>query len=189
VSDRIVHVLGFAGSLRKGSYNRAVLRAAGELLPDAMTLETFDIAPIPPYDYDIEVMGFPEPVVRFRDRITAADALLIVTPEYNYSMPGVLKNAIDWASRSGDHRPLDGKPVGLMGASPGMAGTARAQAHLRMTCVCTNMLPLSRPEVLIGQAPAKFDEELRLTDEGTRQRIRDLLVALRDWTLKLRPLP
>ena len=116
-----VRVFGFAGSLRKSSYNRMALRAAGDLLPPGMTLETFDLAPIPPYNEDVRALGFPAPVQEFRDRIAAADALLIVTPEYNYSMPGVLKNAIDWASRP-PSQPFDGKPVGHHGGKPGHAG-------------------------------------------------------------------
>lgn len=180
----IVHVLGFAGSLRKGSYNRMALRAAMELLPPDMTLDTFDIAPIPPYNEDVKEQGFPPPVQEFRDKIAAADALLIVTPEYNYSVPGVLKNAIDWASRP-PQQPLDGKPLAIMGASPGMLGTARAQYHLRQTCVFVNMLPLNRPEVMISQCQDRFDATGRLTDEKTRQFVAQLLVGLRDWTRQL----
>lgn len=116
-----VRVLGFAGSLRKGSYNRMALRAAGELLPGGMSLETFDLAPIPLYNEDVRAMGFPAPVQEFRDKIAAADALLIVTPEYNYSVPGVLKNAIDWASRPPE-QPFDGKPVGDHGRQSEHAG-------------------------------------------------------------------
>src|SRR5690242_6672036 len=124
-----IHLLGFAGSLRKGSYNRALLRAAEELLPEGVTLETFEIAPIPLFNDDLRLQGDPEPVRFFKERIAAADALLIATPEYNFSIPGVPKNAIDWASRPPDQSPLRGKPVGVMGASTGQFGTVRAQAH------------------------------------------------------------
>ena len=120
-----IRVLGFAGSLRKASFNAGLLRAAQEMLPDGMALEVFDLLPIPLYNADVEAHGFPEAVTRFRERIAAADALLIATPEYNYSIPGVLKNAIDWASRPPGNTPLDGKTVALMGASPGMMGTSR----------------------------------------------------------------
>ena len=179
-----IKVLGFAGSLRKESYNRMALRAAEELLPDGMTLAIFDITPIPLYNEDVRQAGFPPPVQEFRDKIAAADALLIVTPEYNYSMPGVLKNAIDWASRPPD-QPFDGKPVAIMGASPSMLGTGRAQYHLRQSCVFLNMFPLNRPEVMIAQAQNKFDDQGRLTDDATRKFIGDLLVALADWTRRL----
>jgi len=181
-----IHVLGFSGSLRKASYNAALLRAAAELLPEKMSLEIFDLSPIPLYNNDIEVAGVPEAVQNFKARIKAAEALLIVTPEYNYSIPGVLKNAIDWASRPPRESPLSGKPLAMMGASGGASGTMRAQMHLRQVCVFTNMLPLNKPEVYVTKAAEKFDAEGRLTDEATRQRIRELLTALRDWTRKLR---
>lgn len=147
-----LHVLGFAGSLRKGSYNRAALGAAGELLPEGMTLEIFDISEIPLYNADLEAEGIPAPVQAFKDRIAAADALLIATPECNYSFPGVLKNAIDWASRPPGASPLQGKPVAIMGASPGIMGTVRAQFHLRQVCVFSDMHVLRKPEVYIGRA-------------------------------------
>jgi chromate reductase len=177
-------VLGIAGSLRRDSYNRAALRAAGELLPAGMELETFDIAAIPLYNEDVRQAGFPPPVEELRRAIAAADALLLVTPEYNYSVPGVLKNAIDWASRP-PNQPFDGKPVAIMGASPSMLGTARAQYHLRQCCVFLNMFLLNRPEVMIAQASTKFDASGRLTDETTRKYVADLLAALGDWTRRL----
>ncbi len=181
-----VHVLGFAGSLRRGSYNKMALRAAGELLPEGMTLETFDLAPIPLYNEDVRVAGGPEPVQRFKDRIRAADALLIVSPEYNYSIPGVLKNAIDWASRPVAESPLNGKPAALMGASTGHFGTVRAQMHWRDVFVFTGMLALVKPEVRIAYAEQKFDAEGRLVDEPYRKEIRALLVALQAWVHRLR---
>src|SRR5947208_845511 len=184
--QRAITVLGIAGSLRKASYNRAALRAAVELAPDGMHLETFDIAPIPVYNEDLREQGYPPPVQEMRDRMGAADALLFVTPEYNYSIPGVLKNAIDWASRP-PGQPFDGKPVAMMGAGAGMAGTARAQYDIRRCCVFLDMHPLNKPEVLIGQAHTKFDAEGRFTDEAGRGFIRDLLVALEQWTRQLAP--
>jgi len=180
-----IHVLGISGSLRRGSYNTALLRAALELLPEGMTLETFDLSSIPLYNDDVRALGYPEPVRKFRDRIAAADALLIATPEYNYSIPGVLKNAIDWASRP-PNPPLDGKPVAIMGASTGNFGTVRAQMHLRQVCVYCNMLPLNRPEVLVMRARDKFDANGRLVDETARGFIRDMLLALADWVQRLR---
>jgi chromate reductase len=180
-----LNVLGICGSLRQGSYNRMAMRAAIELAPDGMTIAPFEIAPIPVYNEDIYKIGFPPEVQDFRSRIGAADALLFVTPEYNYSIPGVLKNAIDWASRPPD-QPFEGKPGAIMGASPGMFGTARSQYHLRQVCVTLNIHLLNRPEVMIAQAAKKFDESGRLTDETTRKFVHDLLIALAAWTEKLR---
>jgi chromate reductase len=179
-----LNVLGFCGSLRKGSYNRMALAAAIELAPAGMIIESFDISPIQPYNEDVYKQGFPPAVQNFREKIRAADALLIVTPEYNYSVPGVLKNAIDWASRPPD-QPFDGKPAAIMGASDGIFGSARAQYHLRQVCVSLNVLPVNRPQVMITQAPKKFDEHGRLTDEATRGLIAKLLVSLESWTRKL----
>ncbi len=172
-----VRVLGFSGSLRRGSYNTAALRAATQVVPEGMELEVFDLALIPLYNEDF-VADPCEAVVRFKERIAASDALLIASPEYNYSIPGVLKNAIDWASRPPDTSPLGGKPVAIMGASTGILGTARAQYHLRQVAVFTNMLLLNRPEVFITVAHTKFDEAGNLLDDDTRERIRHLLEAL-----------
>ncbi len=180
-----VTILGISGSLRKASYNTAALRAAKELAPPGVMLETFDIAPIPLYNEDVRAQGFPPAVEGFRARIKAADALLIVTPEYNYSIPGVLKNAIDWASRPPE-QPFNGKPIALMGASVGALGTARAQYHLRQSFVFMNGLVLNQPEVMIGAAGTRFDAEGNLTDEKSRELISALLAGLRDWTLRLR---
>ena len=178
-------VLGIAGSLRKGSYNKLALRAAMELKPADMEIESFDITPIPPYDEDVRERGFPAAVEELREKIRAADALLIVTPEYNYSMPGVLKNAIDWASRP-PAQPFDDKPVAIMGASAGRLGTARAQYHLRQTAVYLNMNLLNKPEVMIAGAAGAFDASGRLTDEGARKLIAELLVNLAGWTARLK---
>lgn len=180
-----IRILGMSGSLRRGSYNTAALRAALRLAPEGITVEAFDIAPIPLYNEDVRAQGLPEAVSRFRDALRAADAVLIVTPEYNYSMPGVLKNAIDWASRPPE-QPFDGKPVAIMGASPGMLGTARAQYHLRQSLVFLNALVINRPEVMIARANERFDEAGNLTDQATGEMITKLLGALADWTRKLR---
>jgi chromate reductase, NAD(P)H dehydrogenase (quinone) len=184
--SRVVKTLGISGSLRKGSFNSAALRAAAELAPEGMTLEIADIAEIPLYNDDVRAQGYPAPVQRLRERIAAADALLFATPEYNYSMSGVLKNIIDWASRPPDP-PVIGKPVAIMGASPGLWGTSRAQYHLRQCFVFLNMFPVNKPEVLIAQAGNKFDAGGKLTDQTTRDLIGQLLVALRDWTRRLNP--
>jgi chromate reductase len=183
-----IRVLGFAGSLRKGSFNRGLLRAAAEMLPDGMSLDIYDLSAVPVYNADVEALGIPDVVQDFQRRIEEADALLVATPEYNYSMPGVLKNAIDWASRPSSVRPVqpfDGKPVAIMGASPGMMGSGRAQYHLRQTCVFLNMLALNKPEVFVPVAQTKFDAEGRLTDERARTVIRQLLESLAAWTRRL----
>jgi chromate reductase len=180
-----INVLGFAGSLRQRSYNQAALRAAVELAPEGMTIETFDLAPIQPYNEDVKQRGFPPPEQEFRERIRAADAVLIVTPEYNRGTPGVLKNAIDWASRPPD-QPFDRKPTAILGASPGMIATAVAQYELRRYLTVLNALVVNTPSVMIGQAADKFDQQGRLTDATTRDLIRKLLVALADRTRRER---
>jgi chromate reductase len=164
--------------------NSGMLRAARDLLPEGVRLEIFDLAPIPLYNGDVEALGFPDPVAAFRSRLAAADALLIASPEYNYSVSGVLKNAIDWASRGPDSPLLD-KPVAMMGAGGG-AGTALSQMHLRQICVHNNMYPLARPQVLLARARDKFDADGNLVDEEARGRIRELLAALAKWTRRLR---
>jgi chromate reductase, NAD(P)H dehydrogenase (quinone) len=180
-----VKILGFAGSLRKQSYNRSALRAAVKLVPAGITLETFDLGGIPPFNQDHEKEP-PDAVREFKTAIVQADGILIVTPEYNYSVSGVLKNAIDWASRPYGESAWNGKPVGIMGASVGMLGTARAQYHLRQMFVFLNMFPLNQPEVMIGDADDKFDKDGNLKDEKTAEKIQELLQALADWARKLR---
>ena len=180
-----INVLGISGSLRKASFNTAALRAAAELIPPGFNLETFDLAPLPMYNDDVRVAGYPAVVQEFRAKITAADALLLVTPAYTYSVPGVLKNAIDWASRPPDV-PLAGKIAAIMGAATGLLGTARAQYHLRQICLGVNMLLVTRPEVFIAQSAQKFDATGKLIDQTARDLIAQLLVALKDLTLKLR---
>ncbi len=148
-------------------------------------MEIFDLEGIPPFNQDFEDQPT-EKVRDFKNRIRAADALLIVTPEYNYSVPGVLKNAIDNASRPHGDNAFDGKPAAIMGASIGMLGTARAQYHLRQSCVWLNMYPLNKPEVMVPLVQEKIDPNGRLTDEMTRQKIKELLESLVAWTRKLR---
>ena len=182
--EGMIKILGIAGSLRKESYNRSILRAAGKLVPHAAQLDTFELDHIPPYNQDHEREP-PQAVLEFKAAIKAADAILIVTPEYNYSVPGVLKNAIDWASRPYGDNAWDGKPVGVMGASTGMLGTARAQYHLRQMFVFLNMVPLNKPEVMIPDAEDKLDDEGNLKDQKTTQKIRELLVALTELSKSL----
>jgi chromate reductase, NAD(P)H dehydrogenase (quinone) len=177
-----INVLGFAGSLRKASYNAAVLRTAKELLPKGMSLQIFNIAWIPPYNSDVEAAGLPEPVRQFKTAIIAADALLIATPEYNRSIPGVLKNAIDWASRPYLHSPLNGKPVAIISVTTGNSGARNAQLHLLEVCAAINMPILDEPQVFIRQATEKFSADGHLTDAATCRRIGTLLEALTAWT-------
>jgi chromate reductase len=178
-----IHILGLSGSLRKHSYNTAALRATQELLPEGMTLEIFDLSPIPMCNEDLA--DLPSSVQALRERIAAADALLIATPEYNHSISGVLKNALDWASHL-PGQPCDGKPVAVFGVSTGRSGTLRAQLHLREVCAALNMLVLNRPEVFISQAREKFDAQGRLIDERTRQQLQALLEAFAIWTRRLK---
>jgi chromate reductase len=178
--DKPFTILGIAGSLRKASLNRAALRAAQQLAPDGVNIEIFDLEGIPPFNQDEESRP-PECVVQFKQRIRAADAILFVTPEYNYSIPGVLKNAIDWASRPYGDSAWEGKPAAIMGASGGAQGTSRAQYHLRQVFVFLNMYILNRPEVMISGAAQRFDEKGNLKDEDTKAHIQKLLVALVAW--------
>lgn len=179
-----LRVLGISGSLRAESYNRALLRAAVDLAPADMTVETADISSIPLYNEDVRVKGFPPPVETLRRQVAEADAILIATPEYNYSMPGVLKNTIDWVSRPPD-QPFAGKPLAIMGATVGNGGTIRAQYHLRQTVVFLDLRPLNKPEVFISRAAEKFDASGKLSDETTREIVRKLLAALAAWTRQL----
>jgi chromate reductase len=178
-----LNVLGISGSLRRASYNTALLRAAAELIPPGMTLEIFDLAPLPLFNADAE-KPFPEAVVEFRTRLAQVDALLIATPEYNSSISGALKNAIDWASRP-PKQPLAGKPVATMGASTGNFGTVRSQLHLRQVLTHVGALPLGKPEVLVARAEQAFDAEGRLVDVAARGFLQDLLAALARWTQRV----
>jgi len=179
---RSISVLGICGSLRKGSFNMAALNTAIELKPAGMNVTVADISQIPLYNEDVYVQGFPAPVETLRQQIKAADALLFACPEYNYSMTGVLKNAIDWASRPPD-QPFAGKPCAILGAAAGLAGSARAQGDLRRSMVFLDIRPLNRPEVLIFQAHTKFDANGKLTDDVARGLIGDMMKALYGWTL------
>ncbi len=182
--ERKVKILGIVGSLRKGSYNKALMRAAIEVKPEDSDIEFFDIAEIPPFNQDNE-NNPPQIVKSLKAKIKAADALLIATPEYNYSVPGVLKNAIDSASRPYSDRVFDDKPVALMSASIGRLGGARAQYHLRQSFVYLNMHPINYPEVMLAQAQQNVDANGNLRNEETRRLIRQLLEELVLWTKKL----
>lgn len=181
-----IKILGIAGSLRDGSYNRGALRAAVELAPEGVEIETFDIGSLPLFNQDDE-QAPPESVAEFKRKIREADAILFSTPEYNYSIPGVLKNAIDCASRPYGDSAWDGKPAAIMGASIGNIATARAQYDLRKMMVFLNMFPINRPEVMIGTAGDKFDADGNLTDEQTRGFIKQMLEELAAWTRRLQP--
>lgn len=179
-----IRILGIAGSLRRESFNRAALRAATELAPEGASIQIFELNDIPGFNQD-EEQNPPAPVVELKKQIREADAILIVTPEYNYSIPGVLKNAIDWASRPYGDSAWNGKPAAIMGASVGTIGTARAQYHLRQMMVFLNMFPINQPEVMIGNASKRFDAEGNLTDDATKDFIRQLLQNLVEWTRRI----
>lgn len=180
-----VRILGISGSLRTSSYNTGALRAAVELCPDDGEIEICSIDGFPGFNQDMDEPP-PQTVIEFKDKIREADAILFSSPEYNYSIPGVLKNAIDWASRPYTDNAWDGKAAAIMGASIGGIATARMQYHLRQVMVYLDMHPLNKPEVMIDHAADKFDTDGRLTDEKTREHIRKMLVALVGWTRRLK---
>ena len=186
--SKTVRILGIAGSLRRESYNRGALRAAQQLIPEGATLDVFELDGIPGFNQDKE-QNPPEKVAELKRRIVEADAILFVTPEYNYSVPGVLKNAIDWASRPYGESAWNGKPAAIMGASIGGIATARAQYHLRQIMVFLNMFPLNQPEVMIGNAAERFDAQGNLTDDTTKEYIRKLLENLVEWTRRIQQPP
>ena len=177
-------IFAFAGSLRKDSFNKALLRAALELAPEDIQIEVFDLEGIPSFNQDT-VDNPPAKVIEFKEKIRNADALLIASPEYNYSIPGVLKNAIDWASRPFQGNPLEDKPVAIMSASTGRFGGARGQYHLRQTFVYLNMHPINHPEVMLSNAAQEIDADGKLINEQTRKLIRQLIEALVTWTNRL----
>lgn len=178
MNEEPVRVLGVAGSLRRRSYNRALIGAARGLAPEGMEIDAFDLREIPPYDADVERSGDPRAVRDLKAAIADADALLIATPEYQHSIPGLLKNALDWASRPPRSSVLRRKPAAVMGATPGRTATARAQADLKKVLAYNDMHVLHSPGVLIANAASLFDEALELTDAATRDRIESLLEQL-----------
>lgn len=179
-------VLGVAGSLRQGSLNRALLRAAIKQAPAGMRIESFDLIDVPLYNGDVEAAGDPPGVAAFKAAIRAADAVLFVTPEYNHGVPGVMKNAVDWASRPARDAALSGKPVGIIGASPGQTGTARGQSQLRQAFEFTNSFCMPQPEILVFRALEKFDANGELTDAKTAEYLARYLEALRAWALRFK---
>lgn len=185
--DKTMHFAGISGSLRKGSYNTSLLNAAMALLPDGISMEIVSVADIPLYnsDYDLPLSTQrPDSVNNLRDKLARADGLVIVSPEYNYSIPGGLKNVIDWASR-GEDSPLLNKPVALMGATPGMWGTVRMQLAFHPVFQFLNMKAVHKPEVLVAQAANKFDSNGKLIDEKTIDLVRQKLEALKKLVLQL----
>ncbi len=182
--DKKIKILGIAGSLRKGSFNKMLLRAAAALAPAGVEVEIAEIGELPLFNQDFE-MDPPEAVKEFKRKVKASDAILFVTPEYNYSVPGVLKNAIDCASRPYGDSAWTGKPVGIMSASGGLQGGAKAQYHLRQSFVFLDMYPLNKPEVMVPTVQDKFDSNGNLTDEDTKKRVADYLTALVAWTKKI----
>jgi chromate reductase len=179
-----LRILGIAGSLRAGSLNRALLRAAAELAPPELAIETFDLAAVPLYNGDVEASGDPPGVAALKQAIAAADGVLMATPEYNHGVPGVMKNAVDWASRPPGQAALGGKPVGLIGASPGITGTARGQSQLRQAFEFTNSYCMPQPELLVFKAHEKFDESGRLVDAATAQYLQRYLAAFAAWVAR-----
>jgi len=174
MTDKI-KILGIVGSLRKNSYNKLLLLNSKALLPEGATLEIFDrLGEFPLFNQDLE-NDPPQIVKEFKRKIRESDAILISTPEYNYSIPGVLKNALDWAARPYGDNPFEGKPVAIMSASIGMLGGARAQYHLRQVLVYLNTITINKPEVFVAFAHKKFDENGNLVDEETKKYIAELL--------------
>jgi len=178
----ILRVAGIVGSLRVASYNGWLLRAAAELAPPELTIVPFGLAEIPMFNQDLEALGDPAPVAALRAAVRDADAVLIASPEYNYGVPSVLKNAIDWISRPPGQAPLFRKPVAIMGASQGGSGTMRMQPQLRLTLQALEAYAMPKPEVVVPFCRDKFDAEGRLTDEKTRVHLQGFLVAFADWT-------
>jgi chromate reductase len=181
-----INVLAFAGSLRTASYNRALIRAAEMRAPIGMRITAFDIAAIPMFNADVEASGVPAAVSQFHEAIAAADALLIATPEYNHGVPGVLKNALDWASRPAGKSPLWEKPAGVIGASPGQTGSARAQSQIRQTFEFTNCICMNQPELIVFRAHERFDDAGNLIDQTVARFLDAYLVAFLAWSRRLR---
>ena len=187
-SQSPIRLIGISGSLRKQSYNSGALRAVGSLVPEDMTFDVADITDLPFFNADIEQAGFPDAVKAFRSRAAAADALIFAVPEYNFSLSGVLKNALEWLSRPPDP-PTNGKACAVFGASVSPLGTARGQFHFRHVCVSLNMVPVNVPHVDIANAKAKFDAQSRLTDEASLAALRQLLQELKALAMRLRAIP
>lgn len=182
-----VHIVALLGSFRKGSFNKIILDYAIEMCPESATLEMVEIAHLPLFNGDFE-QNMPQEVISFKEKIKSADVILIVSPEYNYSIPGGLKNALDWGSRPYGDNSFDRKPVGMMTASPGMLGGARCQYQLRQCFVFLNMFALNTPEVMVGNVQEKVTEDGKLKDQHTKDKIIEYLIALIDWSRKTKSL-
>lgn len=180
-----IKILAFPGSLRKNSYNRMLINSLLELKPENMEIEITDLTDIPLYNGDVEDAGMPASVAAFREKINKADGVIISTPEYNHSIPGVLKNTLDWASRA-PHNPFSGKPVGIMGASMGLSGTISAQENLRHVGAILNIHAMNYPNVLIRTAQDKFDSAGKLTDETIKDNLRKFLLSFAEWVEKIK---
>ena len=183
-NNEMIRVLAISGSLRAGSLNTALLRAAQELAPDSVEISIFDLRAVPFYNADVEATSDPPEVALLKTAIRSADGLLIATPEYNHGPTGVLKNAIDWASRDRSHWSLKGKPTTMIGAG-GFSGTARAQQQLETVLTETGALVMVKPGVLVPLASEKFDRDGRLVDQQTRAVLREHLDAFADWIARL----
>ena len=177
-------ILAFAGSLRKASFNKNLLKAAREVAPEEMEIEIFDLAGIPLFNVDLEAEGDPDRVAEFKEAINKADGILIATPEYNHGMTGVTKNAIDWASRPAKDAPIAGKPAGILGASPGRTGTVRSQEQLRQSLKSVNVHCMALPEFLLPRAREVFDENGNLIDDATRDRLKKYMESFAGWVRK-----
>jgi chromate reductase, NAD(P)H dehydrogenase (quinone) len=184
-ADSPLVIAGIAGSLRRGSFNRGLLRAAVESAPDGITIQPLEIRDLPLFDADLDTDGGPEIVRAFKAAILAADGLFIATPEYNYSMPGVLKNALDWASRAPE-RALQDKAVAIVGASPGRWGTVRSQLALRQMLLSPACRVMPGPVLTIAGAREHFDEDGNLTDAATRTQLVGVLDAFSTWIRQVR---
>ena len=187
MNDSTIRIGGICGSLRKGSYNLMLLRAAADLMPEDVQYEEIPIGDLPLYNQDLDGDRPPEAVQVFRERVKRTDGLLFAVPEYNYSLTGALKNALDWASRPVAESGLFDKPAAIMGASQGTFGTVRAQLHFRHVAVFTNMHLVNKPEVLVRDPQAKFSPDGRLQDEDTRKLVSQLVTELVRWTKVLAP--
>ena len=185
--DGSISIVGLAGSLRSGSFNRALLRAARNLAPEGVQIDIFELADVPLYNADVEAHGNPKAVMALKQAIYEADGVLMVTPEYNHGVPAVMKNAVDWASRPPGSAALDRKPVGIIGASPGITGTARGQSQLRQAFEFTNSFCMPQPELLVFKAHEKFDANGDLIDGATAERLATYLVAFGDWVRRFAP--
>ncbi len=179
-----LRILGISGSWRRRSFNTALLKAAQELLPDGVVLETYDVSRFPLFNEDMEA-EIPADVKEFKNKIRQADAILFAAPEYNYSISAVLKNAIEWGNRPDGDNSWDGKPAAIMSASSSPRGGARAQLALRQVMVDLNVYPINEPQLLMAKAVEKFDRDLRLTDERSRELLHGLLAALVEWAKRL----